>query len=64
MDYQLFDTQTTAKFLNVSYATLRGLMKRGEITYHRIGKTSIRFTEDDLREFLERTAERAEVNHV
>ena len=62
MDYQLFDSQITAKKLGISYSTLRGLMRRGEITYHRISKTSIRFTEEDLREFLEWTAERAEVS--
>ena len=60
--YQLFDTQTTAKMLNVSYSTLRGLMRRGEIGFHRIGKNCVRFSDSDIKEFLDKTAERAEVS--
>lgn len=51
---QVYDTKQTAKLLGISFSSIRAIMKEGGITYHRIGKTTIRFTEEDIREYLDK----------
>ncbi len=55
---QVYDTKQTAKLLGISFSSIRAIMREGGITYHRIGKTSIRFTEENIKEYLEKNAVR------
>ena len=50
--------QEAAKRLHVSTDTVYGLVARGELSHHRIGRgRSIRFSPDDLAEYQRRMAE-------
>lgn len=49
----MFDVNEAATRLGIAVITLRRMIYAGRISYRRIGPKLIRFTEADLREFLE-----------
>jgi len=49
---ELFDAQTAAKKLGISYGTLRAWVSKGRIPYTKIGNR-LRFTDDQLLAVLE-----------
>jgi excisionase family DNA binding protein len=52
---RIFTVSETAKILGVAIITLRRLLKKHEIPYHKVGKKYL-FTEDDILNYLSQTA--------
>ena len=52
---KLLSVRDTAPILNVAVITLRRLIKKGEIPFHKIGRKHF-FTEEDIQKFLSQTA--------
>lgn len=57
----MFDINEAAARLGIAVITLRRMIYSGRISYRRIGQKLIRFTEADLREYLENATVRAGV---
>ncbi len=49
----LFTYDTAAKYLNVHRRTLATLVADGRISWRRVGERSVRFTQDDLDDYIE-----------
>lgn len=56
MPDKLYTIEEAAAYLRYSVKTMYNLVQRGAITYRKIGPkhTAIRFTAEDLQEYLER----------
>lgn len=56
MQEKLYTAEEAAAYLRYSVKTMYNLIQRGAITYRKIGPkhTAIRFTAEDLQEYLER----------
>ena len=56
MPEKLYTIEEAADYLRYSAKTMYNLVQRGAITYRKIGPrhTAIRFTAEDLQEYLER----------
>lgn len=56
MPEKLYTIEEAADYLRYSNKTMYNLVQRGAITYRKIGPshTAIRFTAEDLQEYLER----------
>ena len=52
---KLLSVRETAPILNVAIITLRRLIKKHEIPYHKIGRRHL-FTEEDIQNYLSQTA--------
>ena len=59
---KLFTEREAAELLGLSSATLQRERKRGVIEFTRIGKRKIRYTEDQLRAYIENRASKCR-NH-
>lgn len=51
---EVLTTKQTANLLGISHTSLRTIMARGEISFCRVGKKNVRFTEIQIREYLEK----------
>lgn len=63
MESQMLNVAQSAQRLNVSTATIYGLINSGQLRCHRIGtrRGVIRVSEDNIREFLESSQSEASV---
>lgn len=56
-DDRMLTAADLGRILQVPVRTVYAFVDQGLLPAHRIGKRLLRFTDDDLREFLERSAE-------
>jgi predicted site-specific integrase-resolvase len=50
----LYSERESARLLAISYGYLKVLRRAGEIRYRSVGRRGVRYTEEDLIDFVER----------
>jgi excisionase family DNA binding protein len=55
---RFYSVKELAKILNVTEMTIYRLMRRGELSYHQIGRAK-RFSSENIKEFLKKTKRKA-----